>query len=117
MPHWNTAGSPAPTVLPASPRQELRAIQQPGYQRRTEKLFQGIYAGNGEAAKNAYTDVWWTEDKSADLTDPDALTDMQRIADRLLTRFKGQASFTGGGCACAARPQLPMSFGRHGRAL
>lgn len=110
MPYLEYGGSLGANCSPGQPCDKSAGnYNSLGYQRRTEKLFQGIYAGNGEAAKNAYTDVWWTEDKSADLTDPDTLTDMQRIADRLLTRFKGQASFTGVWLRMR-QTKLPMSF-------
>ena len=80
-----------------------------GYQRRTEKLFNGVYAANGEVGKNAYTDVWWTEDKSADLTDPDTLTDFKLIMDKLLVQYKNRASFMGTWLRMR-QTKLPMSF-------
>lgn len=80
-----------------------------GYQRRTEKLFHGVYAGNGESAKNSYTDVWWTEDKSADLTDPDTLTDVLKMTDKLLVQYKAQANFMGVWLRMR-QTKLPMSF-------
>ncbi|MES2582742.1 MAG: fibronectin type III domain-containing protein [Pseudomonadota bacterium] len=80
-----------------------------GYQRRTEKLFHGVHPGDGEADKNRYTSVWWTEDKSADLTDPDTLTDFKKVMDKLLVQYKGQANFMGTWLRMR-QTKLPMSF-------
>lgn len=80
-----------------------------GFQRRTKKLFHGIHSGDGETAKNQYTSVWWTEDKSADLTDPDTLTDIKRVMDKLLVQYKSQASFLGVWLRMR-QTKLPMSF-------
>lgn len=80
-----------------------------GFQRRTKKLFDGVYAGDGETGKNQYTSVWWTEDKSADLTDPDTLTDIKKVMDKLLVQYKGQANFVGAWLRMR-QTKLPMSF-------
>jgi chitodextrinase len=80
-----------------------------GFQRRSKKLFDGVYAADGESAKDRYTAVWWTEDKSADLTDPDTLTDFKKVMDKLLVQYKGQANFLGAWLR-VRQTKLPMSF-------
>ncbi|GAA5157690.1 hypothetical protein GCM10025770_01270 [Viridibacterium curvum] len=80
-----------------------------GFQRRTEKLFHGVYAGDGEASKSQYTSVWWTEDKSADLTDPDTLTDIKKVMDKLIVQYKTSANFLGVWLRMR-QTKLPMSF-------
>ncbi len=110
MPYLEYGGSLGSNCSPGNPCDKTPGNHKSlGFQRRTQKLFHGVYAGDGEAAKNQYTGVWWTEDKSADLTDPDTLTDMKKVVDKLLVRFKGQATFLGLWLRMR-QTKLPMSF-------
>ncbi|MES2933730.1 MAG: fibronectin type III domain-containing protein, partial [Pseudomonadota bacterium] len=65
-----------------------------GFQRRTRKLFHGIY-GPGTAL-DWYTTVSWAEEKSADLTDPDTETDLKMVLDKIIVQYKNNTtSFAG----------------------
>lgn len=56
-----------------------------------------------------YTHIAWVERNSADLTDPDTLTDFNRIAELTVLRLRQQAQFLG--VWLRPRPSgLPMSF-------
>lgn len=56
-----------------------------------------------------YTHIGWVERNSADLTDPDTLTDFNRIAELTVLRLREQARFLG--VWVRTRPSgLPMSF-------
>lgn len=78
-----------------------------GSQRRTKKLWDGTYATCGNLSY--YTCVWWTEGYSADVTDPDTLTDLQRLIDRTVLAHRDVADFVGIWLR-TRQTKLPISF-------
>lgn len=61
---------------------------------------------------DAYTEISWTEDARADLTDPDTFDDFRKMLDATVLRLKDEGNFVG----VWLRPrssQLPISFGPH----
>ena len=103
MPYFEYGGSVGPAPSSSTPG----SIDSLGLQRRTEKLFHGI-DGPGDQ-KHHYTPVWWTENISADLTDPDTFTDFKRVLDRSVLKYKNVADFAG--IWIRTRPaKLPISF-------
>jgi len=73
-----------------------------GNQRRAGKLYHGIRGRD-------YTSLAWCEGHDADLTDPDTLTDFERIFDKSIIRFKDQAKFSGIWLR-TRNTELPISF-------
>ena len=82
-----------------------------GWQRRAEKLYHGIYKTGDDPKTNRYTGTWWTEGHNADLTDPETLADFDRVLERTVGRFKGQASFAGVWLRMR-NTHLPVSFSK-----
>lgn len=69
-----------------------------GYQRRAKPL----------TRDDAYTHIAWIESANADLTDPDALADFEKMLDLTVLKLKAAAPFEG--VWLRPRSQLPMSF-------
>jgi hypothetical protein len=80
-----------------------------GWQRRAEKLYHGIHPTGDDPKTNRYTGTWWAEGHNADLTDPDTKADFERVLDRTVVRFKGQAQFAGAWLR-TRHTHLPISF-------
>ena len=78
-----------------------------GAQRRTKKLWDGVYTTCGNTSY--YTCVWWTEGVSADVTEPDTLTDLQHLVDKTVTAHRGVADFVGVWLR-TRQTKLPISF-------
>ena len=78
-----------------------------GAQRRTRKLWYGVNNVCGNTLN--YTCVTWTEGFSADVTDPDTLTDLERIMDRAVIRLRNSADFLGVWFRMR-QSKLPISF-------
>ncbi len=110
MPYLEYGGSLGSNCSPGNPCDKTPGnYKSLGFQRRTQKLFHGELSGDGEATKDRYTGHWWTEGHSADLTDPDTLTDLKKVVDKLLVTYKGQAKFQGLWLRMR-QTKLPMSF-------
>ena len=75
-----------------------------GYQRRCKPL----------TRDDAYTHISWIETSNADITDPDTITDFQKMLDLTVVRLKDKAHFEG--VWLRPRSQLPMSFADSTRA-
>lgn len=69
-----------------------------GYERRCKPL----------TRDDAFTAISWVETANADITDPDTLTDFQKILDVTVIRLKDKGHFEG--IWLRPRWQLPMSF-------
>jgi hypothetical protein len=78
-----------------------------GAQRRTKKLWDGVYTTCGNLSY--YTCVWWTENVSADVTDPDTLVDLKHILDRTVIAHRNVADFAGVWLR-TRQTKLPISF-------
>ncbi|MBN2025004.1 MAG: hypothetical protein JW809_19665 [Pirellulales bacterium] len=70
-----------------------------GYQRRAKPL----------SRDDAFTHIEWIESANADVTDPEAIADLQKILDLTIIRFKDKAHFLG--AWIRPRSQLPIGFG------
>jgi hypothetical protein len=57
---------------------------------------------------DAYTHISWVESANADLTDPDALADFQKMLDLTVVRLRSKANFVG--AWLRSRGQMPVSF-------
>lgn len=93
------AGEEGLEVLPYYEYAGSRGNAGLGHQRRAQPLSGG----------DAYTHITWAEKSRADLTDPDTLTDIKRLMDMTILRYKDDAKFVG----AWIRPrmaQLPISF-------
>jgi len=100
LPYYEYKGS---LGLPNAQPQSL------GWQRRAEKLYHGIYQTGDDPKTNRYTGTWWAEGHNADLTDPDTKADFDRVIERTIVRFKGQAIFAGVWLR-TRHTHLPISF-------
>jgi hypothetical protein len=70
--------------------------------------------GNQRRAKplardDAYTHIKWIESANADVTDPDTLTDFQKMLDLTVINLRGKANFAG--IWIRPRSQMPVGFG------
>ncbi|MES2932711.1 MAG: hypothetical protein V4805_04410 [Pseudomonadota bacterium] len=132
MPYLEYGGTLGYNCMPGYPcDKNAGTYKSMGFQRRTDKLFKGVYGPgcnqildvNGNPVKdangkntydcssaNSYTGVYWTEDKSADLTDPDTEADLKKVIDKLVVQYKAGGAKFGGVWLRMRQSKLPMSF-------
>jgi hypothetical protein len=83
----------------------------PYYEYSGSKGYKGL--GNQRRARpltrdDAYTHISWVESANADITDPDAYEDFQKMLDLTVVRLRREANFAG--IWIRPRGQLPVSF-------